>query len=140
MSADKLLSRLDKVKRTGADRWIACCPAHDDRNPSMTIRETDDGTVLIKCQSHHCGADDIMTAVGLGLKDLFPHNPHFRSPMRPGERWIPRDVIHALSHEILVAVFYCSAMAAGKPLTPEDADRLTLAASRLNTAWLEVSK
>ena len=139
MSADKLLARLDKVKRTGTDRWLACCPAHDDRSPSLSVRATDDGTVLLKCWSG-CGAADIVQAVGLSLKDLFPHNPNFRTPMRPGERWVPRDVIQALAHELLLSVMYCSAMAAGKQLTPEDADRLTLAASRLYAAWLEVSK
>lgn len=27
---DNLLAHLDKVKRTGAGTWTACCPAHDD--------------------------------------------------------------------------------------------------------------
>jgi len=33
--ADILLARLDGVKRTGPDRWIARCPAHDDKRPSL---------------------------------------------------------------------------------------------------------
>ncbi|MDO8908996.1 MAG: hypothetical protein Q7W55_10935 [Pseudohongiella sp.] len=139
MSADKLLARLDKVKQNGTDRWLACCPAHVDRSPSLTIKQTDDGTVLVKCWSG-CGAADIVQAVGLSLKDLFPDRPHFRTPMRPGERWVPRDVIAALAHELLTSVMYCSAMAAGKQLTQDDSERLTLAASRLYAAWLEVSK
>ena len=28
MSADVLLARLDRVKRTGAGKWLALCPAH----------------------------------------------------------------------------------------------------------------
>ena len=35
MNADTLLSRLDKVKLTGPDKWVARCPAHDDRGPSL---------------------------------------------------------------------------------------------------------
>jgi hypothetical protein len=139
MSADKLLARLDKVKQNGSDRWIACCPAHDDRSPSLTIKQTDDGTVLVKCWSG-CGAAEIVQAVGLSLMDLFPDGPNFRTPMRPGERWVPRDVIAALAHELVLGMIYNSAMAAGKQLAPEDADRLTLGASRFYAAWLEVTK
>ena len=43
MSADALLSRLDSVKRTGPDRWIGRCPAHEDRSPRMAVCELDDG-------------------------------------------------------------------------------------------------
>ncbi|MHB1750988.1 MAG: CHC2 zinc finger domain-containing protein, partial [Acidithiobacillus sp.] len=44
-----VLSRLHKVKRTGADKWQALCPAHDDHTPSLSIKEADDGKVLLKC-------------------------------------------------------------------------------------------
>ncbi|MDA8205335.1 MAG: toprim domain-containing protein, partial [Thermaerobacter sp.] len=67
---DVLLSRLDKVKKT-SDGWQALCPAHDDRNPSLSIKEGTDGTLLVKCWSG-CSARDIVAAIGLGLGDLFP--------------------------------------------------------------------
>ena len=34
---DYLVSQLHKVKYTGHGRYIACCPAHDDRTPSLAI-------------------------------------------------------------------------------------------------------
>ncbi len=43
MTADVLLSRLDGACRTGPGRWIARCPAHDDRHPSLAVRELEDG-------------------------------------------------------------------------------------------------
>ena len=45
MSADVLLSILEGVKRTGPGRWMARCPAHGDKSPSLSIRELDDGRV-----------------------------------------------------------------------------------------------
>jgi hypothetical protein len=27
--------------------WMACCPAHDDRNPSLSIRDSDHDKVLV---------------------------------------------------------------------------------------------
>ena len=42
------LSSLDKFRRVGQDRYVACCPAHDDKNPSLSITQTPD-KVLVHC-------------------------------------------------------------------------------------------
>lgn len=70
MTAQTLIDRLQKVRRNGDKRWQACCPAHDDRTPSLVVQELDDGRVLVKCFAG-CGAADVMAAVGLSLSDLF---------------------------------------------------------------------
>ena len=69
--ADALLPRLEAVKETGPGRWSARCPAHDDKHPSLTIKETDDGTLLVRCWAG-CPVSDIVAAAGLDLADLFP--------------------------------------------------------------------
>ena len=71
IGTESFLQHLSKVKRTGADRWIACCPAHDDKTPSLAIRQTADGVVLIRCFAG-CAAHEIVAAVGMNLSDLFP--------------------------------------------------------------------
>lgn len=68
---DKVLSCLDKVKPAGANKWKACCPAHDDKSPSLAITETSKGTVLLKCWTG-CTTQSILTAIGLEFRDLFP--------------------------------------------------------------------
>ncbi|AGZ36942.1 MULTISPECIES: virulence-associated protein E [unclassified Pseudomonas] len=68
---DKVLNRLDKVKSAGADKWKACCPAHDDKHPSLAISETSEGVVLLKCWAG-CTTKEIVSAIGLELRDLFP--------------------------------------------------------------------
>ena len=30
-------------KRAGQGRYVAKCPAHEDRSPSLSLRDTDDG-------------------------------------------------------------------------------------------------
>ena len=64
MNIDNLLSRLHKVKKTGPDRWLACCPAHEDKTPSMAIRELGDGRILIH-DFAGCSVEAILDAVGL---------------------------------------------------------------------------
>ena len=51
---------------TGAG-YSACCPAHDDRNPSLSIRDSNDGRVLIKCHAG-CSQEAVIAALKrLGL-------------------------------------------------------------------------
>ncbi|MCI0654836.1 MAG: hypothetical protein L0Y39_10215 [Methylococcaceae bacterium] len=71
---ENLLSRLESLLQTGPDRWIGRCPSHDDKRPSLAIREIEGGTLLLKCFAG-CSAADIVQAVGLELRDLFPPRP-----------------------------------------------------------------
>lgn len=130
---DHLLERLEGAKRTGPDRWVARCPAHEDKRPSLSIRETGDGTILIKCWSG-CGAADVVAAVGLGLADLFPAKPENRMPLRPRERWIPGDAWRCIAHEAGIAAIAAADAAAGRAVSAEDAERAGLAADRLADA------
>jgi hypothetical protein len=79
-----LLNQLFKVKKTGSDRWLARCPAHDDRNPSLAIRDCN-GTVLLKCFAG-CNAHEIVSAIGMNLSDLFPlsDDPKYIKQTRQG--------------------------------------------------------
>ena len=74
---ETLLSRLEKVKPNGSGKYLACCPAHTDKSPSLSIKETEDGKILIHCFSG-CAVADIVAAVGLELSDLMPDNPTYK--------------------------------------------------------------
>ena len=58
------------AKRIGKG-WMAKCPAHDDRKPSLSIDEGGNGRVLLKCHSG-CELDAILAAAGLTKRALFP--------------------------------------------------------------------
>lgn len=58
--------------------WNAKCPAHDDRKPSLSVANGDDGKVLLRCHAG-CGHDAICGALNLGASDLFPVSPSPKS-------------------------------------------------------------
>ena len=90
-SLETLLSRLEKVTRKGGGRYTARCPAHQDRDPSLSIGEANDGRILIKCFAG-CTPDDITAAVGMELWDLAPPNlKHYRSMMAHVHARTPRE-------------------------------------------------
>ncbi len=133
MSAETLLSCLDKVRRTGADTWIACCPAHDDKHPSLTIRDTEDGRTLVHCFAG-CSVDEVLGAVSLTFDDLFPPRV-IDSLVKPERRPFPAaDVLRCVGFEVLIVAAAAVAVANGKPVTEADRDRLILAASRIQAA------
>ena len=133
MSADTLMSRLDGARRTGVDRWIARCPAHDDGRPSLGVRELDDGRVLVHCWAG-CAVADVLAATGLQFADLFPErgmDQHVRRERRP---FNASDVLRCTAYEALIAAVAAGNIAKGLTLSEQDLDRLTLAASRLQSA------
>jgi 5S rRNA maturation endonuclease (ribonuclease M5) len=56
-------------RRVGSN-FSAKCPAHDDRNPSLSVTEGKEGRVLIHCHTG-CVLPDILFALGLEISDIF---------------------------------------------------------------------
>jgi len=133
MSADTLLSQLARFKRTGNNRWLACCPAHLDKRPSLAVRELDDERVLIHCFAG-CSVEEVLDAVGLELDALFPeraigdHIPRERRPFNSS------DVLAALNFEINIASIILDRMVNDKDITAGDWLRFKTAADRIRSA------
>jgi hypothetical protein len=138
MSVDVLLSRLEGVKPTGPGRWIARCPAHDDRRASFAIRELPDGRVLAHCFAG-CAIQDVLDAAGLEMSALFPEQGAVDGTK--AERWpfAASDVLRAVAHEAMIASIALADIAAGKALSETDLARLRVAATRLRAAAEEFS-
>ncbi|MCW8917518.1 MAG: CHC2 zinc finger domain-containing protein [Gammaproteobacteria bacterium] len=125
MNIENILSRLAKVKPNGAEKWIACCPAHDDRSPSLSIRDAGD-RVLLHCFAG-CETGDVLAAAGLSWGDVMPPtSEQARAAYRRS-----RDAAklrRALEHEELIL-----AIAAWRtdPLEDEDLERIRLAEKRI---------
>ncbi len=134
MGADILLSHLDRVRRTGPDRWNACCPAHDDKGPSLAIRETDDGRVLVHCFAG-CSVHEVIGAVGLDLSALFPQRESSKHFVKSERRPFPAaDVLRCIAFEALVVAAAGAALLSGHPFTELDRERLILAVGRIQSA------
>ena len=136
MTAAVLLDRLDGVRSTGKGRWLARCPAHDDRRASLAVRELDDGRVLVH-DFAGCAIAEVLQAVGLDFEALFPERATDHR-VRPERRPFPAaDVLRALQFEALIVATAASSIGNGASLSTEDRARVLLASGRVNTAVLE---
>ena len=125
---ETLLSRLQKVRRKGKS-WTACCPAHEDKSPSLAIRENDDGRVLIHCFGG-CDTYSIVSAVGMDIQDLFPAK--IENHMKPVKQaFYAADLMRIMSFESLVVMISAYDLRKGRKLRDDDMARLELAQSRI---------
>jgi putative DNA primase/helicase len=65
-----------KVRRSG-DEWITLCPAHHDRNPSLSVKIGDSGSTVVICRAG-CSQEAVIAAIavkGLTLNDGEPKTP-----------------------------------------------------------------
>ena len=129
---EKLLNKLNKVKTTGSGNWLACCPAHNDKNPSMTVAHLHDGRILIHCFTG-CSTEDILEAIGLEFKDLFPERltDHGKPIRRP---FPAADVLEAVSNETMIVAITADRLFNNKDITAGDWARLRLASTRILAA------
>jgi hypothetical protein len=138
MSVENLLQCLDLVKKRSADKWQARCPAHDDKSPSLAIKELEDGRILIHCFAG-CGAAEILQSIGMSFSDLYPapingdHLHKVRKPFNAG------DVLTGIAFEILVAWHFAKQLAADHELSDTERTRLLICASRLQRG-MEVTR
>jgi hypothetical protein len=78
---EDLLQRLQKTRK-GKSGWTARCPAHDDKNPSLSVSQGDDGRILLHCYAG-CATEAVLKELGLSMRELMPEG---RSASRPAEQ------------------------------------------------------
>jgi hypothetical protein len=122
---------LQGVKKAGKG-WQAVCPAHPDKSPSLTIREGDDGRVLLHCFAG-CVTADVVAAMGLTMADLFPPSKTPRKPP-PAPGVSRRELAVATDFErSIIYILGCDAKR-GRGVSTVDLQRGQLAKTRIALA------
>ena len=75
--------------------FVAKCPAHDDKSPSLNVDEAD-GKVLLKCQAG-CDTRDVVSALGLSMTDLFDADTN--NATEPLDKYQYRDAAGRIVYE-----------------------------------------
>jgi hypothetical protein len=134
MHIDDILHRLENVRKSG-DGYSCRCPAHQDRSNSMTIRETDDGVILLHCFAG-CTSHEITSAVGINESDLFPPRPSNPGAVgKPLRNPFPAmAALKALSFDACFVAQCAITLRHSEKLPESDIERLTEAAARINAA------
>lgn len=136
MSINNFLAKLNKVRPRGGGRWMASCPCHDDRTPSLSIRDHG-GTILVHCFSQQCSPADICEAIGFDIKDLFTLSENFDASKHQKQRRLYHDApqaLEALAFESLVLQVIANDMLKNNTIDEQTKKRLAQAATRIEAA------
>lgn len=132
---ERVLGALPSARQRGG-QWLARCPAHADKTPSLHIGEKPDGVVVLHCFAG-CEPSEVVAAIGLELADLFPAPPlhapggsHRREIVRRPSRLSPLDALRLLQREASIIVLAGLRLRDTQPLSDDDRARL-LTAMRL---------
>ncbi len=137
---DKLLPRLSGVKSTGHGKWLARCPSHKDKSPSLALKEIDGDRILINCFAG-CPTESVLSAVGLTFSDLFPVRiPDPRAPKSKAPKLNTYELFPLLVQESTILALACFDLLQGKILKPHDLQRVMQAHSTVMELHCEVSK
>ncbi len=130
--ANTLLLRLPQVRQLKPNCWQALCPAHDDKKPSLSIQQNPDNGLLIHCHAG-CGAVEVLEAIGLQLKDLYPAEKQINydrvNSRQKAYQLDPYLALHGAVTEMIALSIIAEDMVAGRA---PDTVRLSLAQTRLN--------
>ena len=118
MNAVEFLSRLEKVRPSAKGEWVACCPAHADRSPSLAVKQADDGRILVHCFAG-CSFAEVVEAAGVKVEDLFPERSLAGDYAKPLP-FNPRTLLRALAFNAQVVAVAATSYAHGQPLELED--------------------
>ncbi len=70
---DTFLAAAPSGGRKAGGQWFFLCPAHPDKRPSLAVRETADGMLLVRCYAG-CETADVLDALELDFADLYPES------------------------------------------------------------------
>ena len=95
MTVEEFIGSLEGVKQNGRG-WRGKCPAHDDRTPSLSVKEGERG-ILLRCWAG-CSLHEICMALGFKVKDLFYDSDHNLSRDEIQQRQRERERRNRLRH------------------------------------------
>lgn len=130
--AENVIPRLEGVLDRGNRRYLALCPSHPDKSPSLSLLVCDDEVLLLKCWAG-CSAQSVMQAIGLGLADLFPNRKTDRTRLNNHGRIPYRDALALIMRESMVVLIAADDTLRGIALSSGDFERLGDAIGRIRT-------
>lgn len=135
MMVTEVLERLEGVKgATGG--WVARCPAHADRSPSLSVGVGEDGKILLRCFAG-CAVDEIAASLGFRVRDLFADSEMPAGPKPERRRVEPPKV---LPTDMAMMQAYCEESAARLAGPAGDHPTVRYAAERFGVTLEDVHR
>lgn len=136
---EEIAQRLNaKPTRHKKQEWTACCPAHEDKSPSLHLKLATNGNILIHCFAG-CSIADICAAIGLDLSDLFPEAIRYVPKSERNKAYVSGDaMLEILYREATIIHAAASAMYHGEELSDLDMAIISTAREKIADVYFYV--
>jgi hypothetical protein len=109
---------------------MAKCPGHGDRSASLSVREMDDGRILLHCFAG-CDTAEVVAAVGVEIRDLFPLSRLAADGARRSPPYLS-EMVKALQLDLARVMIASAQLARSEPLSDEIRTRLGESVQRIS--------
>ena len=75
-----IIDRTNAKNSGDGNSYLGLCPAHEDRNPSLSLT-LGDNKILLNCHAG-CSFDGIVSAVGMNQSQFFVHSDNSKTPQK----------------------------------------------------------
>ncbi|MEW8001048.1 MAG: hypothetical protein AB2777_21160 [Candidatus Thiodiazotropha endolucinida] len=130
---ETVLHHLDKVREMGTPgKWMARCPSHKDKTPSLSISLRGE-SIALYCHAG-CSTEDVLDSIGLTFSDLYgKEKANYQAAIaNRGKKALkhlnPYDV------DVMVLRLAKEDLEGGRALSVEDMARVALAAERVKAS------
>lgn len=105
---------LDKCKQTGNNKYMAICPAHKDKSPSLSVTQGQNGRIVVYCFAG-CSLQEIATSLNLKVSDFFAEDREQEN------NFVPKVKLDAISHRLFFCTIFLSDVSAKRKFKLDDA-------------------
>ena len=133
---ENFLSRLEGVRNTGLNKWMAKCTVHPDRSASLGIKQLDD-KIIFNCFAG-CDKQSILSAVGLKFEDLFPDKVGYEK--KPIPRFSRSEFFDIAMNEAGILALAVGMLLNGDDICEKNLERVRIAIEKIASMNLEVRK
>ena len=120
-----ILERLRNLRKVSRQKWQACCPSHDDKTTSLSVKLSDE-CLLLYCYAG-CTIHDICGALSIKITDLFLN----RKDIDTVNDWKKARFQEALINERLIVAMYKNRSDAQQKINKQDDLRYQKAVERI---------
>lgn len=126
------LANLPKFKKLSTGRYVACCPVHGDKHPSLSITQKPDGVWVLHCFS--CGANGqaVCDSLGIDVTSLFPPSDNRRYEKQHKQGFSAWQLLQCLEKDLIVIVAAADMLRNGEVLPDSDRQYLSEVILRVN--------
>lgn len=132
----EILSRFEKVYKSGEDEYQCLCPSHNDTSASLGLKFKED-KLIGNCFAG-CSWEDVLNGAGLSWDDVMPNKLDNQWKPKSRMRFNPYAVLKAVKDDVLFLALCSKALNSHEHLADEDQQKLLSLTNKFKEIYVNI--